>query len=346
MDHLRAWKMYVRAMEEALGRAGYLDSAEFSVHRTDTSGAAGARWSWIRQCPHLTSEEWPDGLDLAWDSAAGWGFRARNADQLVPLPVPVLAAPHAIVALLPALMDGRRGQLPASEDQWEHATTVVDLVNTASLHDDDKYGPDYQRHEEEAAHFLHWEDQLDGALPNDLARATDEERTAGEGHCGGGSSEPGTEELARRRHITTILDAALKARSGPARHPDPELFGILTDYFTRAVAFPGQLDPDDGQLHTSDPARALAHLLLQHLERHGLDLENVPELEVPESSVAPVGDAMAECVAQALRASRWFASAAAGSGSEETRVRFRTVFGTDGVLRLADTPGPIDSATA
>jgi hypothetical protein len=260
--------------------------------------------------------------------------------------VPVLAAPHAIVALLPALMDGRRGQLPASEDQWEHATTVVDLVNTASLHDDDKYGPDYQRHEEEAAHFLHWEDQLDGALPNDLARATDEERTAGEGHCGGGSSEPGTEELARRWHITNIVDAALKARSGPARHPDPELFGILTDYFTRAVVFPGQLDPDDGQLHTSDPARALAHLLLQHLERHGLDLENVPELEVPESSVAPVGDAMAECVAQALRASRWFASAAAGSGSEETRVRFRTVFGTDGVLRLADTPGPIDSATA
>ena len=353
MDHFRAWKTYVRAMEKALSQTGYADSAEFSVHRTDTSGATGARWSWIRQCPHLTSEEWPDGLDLEWDSAAGWGFRARSADQLVSLPVPVLAAPHAIIALLPALMDGRRGQLPASEDQWEHATTVVDLVNTTALYDDDKYGPDYQRHEEEAAHFLHWTDQMDGAPTDDLtrtaagaSRADDEERTAEEGYFGGGASEPDTEELARRRHITTILTAALKAGSGHGRHPNPELFGILTDYFTRAVVFPRQLDPDDGQFHTSDPSRALAHLFLQHLERHGLDLENVPELEVPESSAAPVGNAMAECVAQALRASRWFASAAADNGAEEARVRFRTVFGTDGVLRLADTSGPVDGATA
>jgi hypothetical protein len=117
------------------------------------------------------------------------------------------------------------------------------------------------------------------------------------------------------------------------------LFGILTDYFTRAIVFPGRLDPDDGRLHTSDPSRALAHLLLQHLERHGLDLGDVPELEVPESSIAPVGDAMVECVAQALRASRWFSSASADAGPAAGRVAFSTVFGAEGVLDVTVSPG-------
>ncbi|MEU6350137.1 hypothetical protein ABZ896_12500 [Streptomyces sp. NPDC047072] len=346
MDHFRVWKTYVRAMETALSRAGYSDSAEFSVHRTDACGAAGARWSWSSHAPDLTSGEWPAGLDLEWDSATGWGFKGRNEDRLVPLPVPPLAAPDSVIALLPALMDGRRGQLPASEDRWEHAAAVMDLVKTSSLYDDDKYDADYQRLEEEAAHFLTWQGQVDGVLSGDVvsntaARTDDGARAASwEGVFGGSRPcEPGADELARRRHVNLILDAAIKEHDGQARYPDPEMFGVLTDYFTRTVVFPGQLRPDDGQFHTSDPSRALAHLLVQYLERQSLDLASLLK---PESSAAPVGNAVGECVAQALRASRWFDFAESDTGGD--RVKFRTVFGTEGVLRLADAFGNLDGS--
>lgn len=345
MDRFRFWKSYIRAMESALSRAGYADSAEFSVHRTNAHGAAGARWSWSSHSPHLTSGEWPVGLDLAWDSATGWGFKGRNEDRTMPLPVPPLAAPDSVVGLLPALMDGRRGQLPASDDRWEHAVAVMDLVNSAALYDDDKYGADYQRREEEAAHFLSWQDQVDGIPSGDLvgttsARADDRGRAAPERAAGGSRPcEPDADEQARRRHVNLIFNTAIKESDGQFRHPDPDMFGVLTDYFTRVVVFPGHLRPDDGQFHTSDPSRTLAHLLLQYLERHSLSLENLLE---PESSAAPIGDALGECVAQALRASRWFDFAE--SDSAGGHVKFRTVFGTEGVLRLADALGNHDGS--
>ncbi|WP_328373687.1 hypothetical protein OG800_50750 (plasmid) [Streptomyces sp. NBC_00445] len=334
-------------MERVLARAGYGD-AEYSVRRGDTLTTA-ACWSWVRGYPELNSEEWPAGLDLEWNSSGGWSFRARGDDRLVALPVPVLAAPQAIVALLPGLMDGRRGQLPASEDRWEHAAAIVSCVEAASVYGDDKYGADYQRAEEEAATFLRWQAQLDGAVPADelvqsSAEGSDAEvSTAADTGVGNSRPrEPEAGELARRTHVNVILDAAVKASRDGGRPLPPELFGILTDFFTRAVVFPGQLDLDDGHLHTSDPSRALARYLLQHLERHGLDLEEVPEMELPESSVAPAGDAMVECVAQTLRASRWFSSAAAApasTGPAGGRVAFRTVFGAEGVLDVTVSPG-------
>jgi len=47
-------------------------------------------------------------------------------------------------------------------------------------------------------------------------------------------------ERARRAHVV-VLNCAIKARDGRSRHPDPELFGALCDFFTRAVVFPGQV---------------------------------------------------------------------------------------------------------
>ncbi|QDN54206.1 hypothetical protein [Streptomyces sp. S1D4-20] len=82
------------------------------------------------------------------------------------------------------------------------------------------------------------------------------------------------------------------------------MFGVLTDYFTRAVVFPGKLRPNDGHFHTSDPSRALAYLFLQHLARHCLDLESMLEPGAPGSFASPVGEAVGDCVAQALQASR------------------------------------------
>ena len=292
------------------------------------------------------------GLELAWNSATGWSYRGCDAEALVALPVPVLAAPHAITALLPALMDGRRGQLPASEDRWGHAEAVVSWAETASVLGEDKYDAAYQRAEEEADGFSQWQAQLDGCKPDEAAvqPTTGHESTEADVARGTtdvtATSEPDPAELGRRAHVNAIYHSAVKEIDHRDRHPNPELFGILTDFFTRAIVFPGKLDPRDGQLHTSDPSRALARLLLQHLEGHGLDLNDVPELELPESSVAPVGEAMAECVAQALRTSRWFSSAVSGTGPAGSQVAFRTVFGADGVLHVAGAQNPAADGTA
>jgi hypothetical protein len=82
------------------------------------------------------------------------------------------------------------------------------------------------------------------------------------------------------------------------------MFGVLCDSFTRAVVFPGLMDLEDGQHRTSGPWRVLARPPVQHLEYYGTDLEDLPEPVAPDTSVAPVGDAVAEYVARALHSSR------------------------------------------
>lgn len=87
------------------------------------------------------------------------------------------------------------------------------------------------------------------------------------------------QEDARRRFVTAVMEAA-RAEAGQELTglPHPEMFGILCDFFTRAIVFPGQFGfpsgtaADDTQLHISDPARALSRLLLEHLTHHALDL--------------------------------------------------------------------------
>ncbi|NEA14160.1 hypothetical protein [Streptomyces halstedii] len=87
------------------------------------------------------------------------------------------------------------------------------------------------------------------------------------------------QEAARRTFVDLVMNAARAEMSQDfTGMPHSEMFGILCDFFTRAIVFPGQFGfpngsaPDDEQLHTSDPARALSRLLLQHLNHHALDL--------------------------------------------------------------------------
>lgn len=340
MDQFRGWKKYCRVIEGALARAGYAD-AEFAVRRAQ--GATEARWVWIGGTAELTGREWPGGLELVWSSSTGWAFQERGGDKPVALPVPPLAAPEAITALLPALMDGRRDQLPASEDRWEHAALLTRWAESAAVLGDDKYDAAYQRDEEETATFDRWQTELDGAPPAEPTVPAETGRapgSAGDAARGAGDSAVAdAAEQARRTHVNTVLNWAVRARNDRPHRADPQLFGVLCDFFTRAVVFPGRMDPRDGQRHTSDPSRALSHLLIQHLEDVGLDLEDLPELELPETSVAPVGDAVAECVAQALRSSRWFTDAASVPGSDGGQVGFSTVFGARGILRLGDVSG-------
>ncbi|MFC9033643.1 hypothetical protein [Streptomyces arboris] len=345
MDQFRGWKKYPRVMEGVLARAGYAD-AEFTVRRAEARGTTEALWSWIGGAEVLTGEEWPGGLELVWNSSTGWAYQERGGDKLVALPVPVLAAPEAITALLPALMDGRRNQLRASEDRWEHAALLAQWAESVAVLGDDKYDAAYQRDEEEAAEFRRWQDEVDGVHP---AEAQLPAEVVGIADAAAGSSDasaPDSAERARHAHVDVILQWALKARDGRSHSPDPLVFGVLCDFFTRAVVFPGLMDPEGGQRHTSDPSRALAHLLIQHLERYGMDLEDLPELVAPDTLVAPVGNAVAECVAQALRSSRWFRDVASGTGQTRGQVLFHTVFGARGVLHLADVTGRDDGSKA
>lgn len=448
MDLFPIWKRYVRAVEHEFVRAGFPD-ASYSVARNDERyGACEATFTWGVGTPLVNASEWPAGLTLRWSSLCGrWTYGVLDEHGLEgtrALPVPSLAAPSAVSAVLPALMDGRHGLLPASEERWELAGLLESWAESAALHGDDKYDAAYQAAEEEAEAFLRWQEQMgateaaapsqapmgqeevvspapqeperqgvdalldpDGAplpaaeeagldllvrmltmcadlademnrepqnvtvhadvllaqysrvadvgqwvglaataLRRDLLEHLGRVATAGEavGPDGAGgltryrvvaqrtddahpeaatlthfayarsseetaakvraaherpggvygdqglyqvveiteegpSSEARQQEAARRRLVTTIMDAALAETSQELTGlPHPEIFGILCDFFTRAIVFPGQFGfpsgsaPDDDQLHTSTPARALSRLLLEHLTHHALDL--------------------------------------------------------------------------
>ncbi|GGN61329.1 hypothetical protein GCM10012285_60120 [Streptomyces kronopolitis] len=97
------------------------------------------------------------------------------------------------------------------------------------------------------------------------------------------------QEDARRRYLTTIVQAAITTvRGREVDNPDEELLSRLDDFFTRAVVFP---DPHNGGVrprpdqatfgwtseppgieHASDPGRALAVFLLAYLDHYGLRL--------------------------------------------------------------------------
>ncbi|MFI8516034.1 hypothetical protein ACIGHB_33430 [Streptomyces sp. NPDC085460] len=84
-------------------------------------------------------------------------------------------------------------------------------------------------------------------------------------------------ELARRRVVDWVMEAAQAELQEPTGVPHSEMYGLLCDFFTRAIVFPGWGFPfgtekDDDSLHTSDPARALSRLLLEHLTHHQLEL--------------------------------------------------------------------------
>ncbi|HEY5836442.1 hypothetical protein [Streptomyces sp.] len=79
--------------------------------------------------PRLSAdpEAWPHGVELYWDEHHGWQYIPLDEDseplraEPVPLPVPVLASPQALAALLPALLAGREHELPADTREWQYA---------------------------------------------------------------------------------------------------------------------------------------------------------------------------------------------------------------------------------
>ncbi|MFE5998756.1 hypothetical protein ACFQ6C_18010 [Streptomyces sp. NPDC056454] len=295
----------------------------------------------------MNAQAWPEGIALTWSSARRWTYSVLDdygLENTLVLPVPSLAALSALSGVLPALMDGRHGLLPVSEERWEHAGLLESWAETAAAYEGDEYDDAYQAAEEEAEAFLRWQEELDGepgaaagasagtgaGLSGDgaelsaltryrvLAVRTDEahpgaatltnytearsveealskvrrenERPGGlYGEQGlyrvvevteeGPAGEVLRQEAARRTFVDLVMNAARAETSQDITGmPHPEMFGILCDFFTRAIVFPGRFGFPDGsatgdeQLHTSDPSRALSRLLLQHLNHHALDL--------------------------------------------------------------------------
>ncbi|MFF4717598.1 hypothetical protein ACFY2V_40335 [Streptomyces eurythermus] len=294
--------------------------------------------------PLVNAQEWPSGLTVTWSSLSGlWTYvlvDEYGLENTELLPAPALAAPSAVIAVLPALMDGRRGLLPRSQERWEHAELLESWAQSAAVLGDDKYDAAFQAAEEEAASFLRWQDELDAAgvtagqqgagrsqesgEPAGPTRYRVVAQRAGAEHGGAATlthyayarsveeavaqvrqehEKPGgvygdqglyrvvevcedgpqgrerQEEDARRRFVSAVMKAAHAEAAQELTHlPHSEMFGILCDFFTRAIVFPGQFGfpsgtaPEDTQLHTSSPARALSRLLLEHLTHHALEL--------------------------------------------------------------------------
>ncbi|MFD7958876.1 hypothetical protein ACFV4X_36025 [Streptomyces ardesiacus] len=165
MDLFPVWKRYVRAVDQEFERAGF-PGASHSVSRDkDHPGVCVATWSWPVGTPLLDAHEWPSGLTITWSSLyRRWTYSLpdEHGENILSLPVAALAAPCAVSAVLPALMDGRHHQMPTSEERWEHAGLLESWAQSAAMLGDDKYDAAYEAAEEEAASFLRWQEELDG----------------------------------------------------------------------------------------------------------------------------------------------------------------------------------------
>ncbi|MBC3844743.1 hypothetical protein GXW82_44630 [Streptacidiphilus sp. 4-A2] len=70
---------------------------------------------------------WGHGVELRWTEPDGWGFVPLDEhsepawDGVDPLPLPVLAAPDAVAAVAPLLLNGSPEDAEPSTAEWEHA---------------------------------------------------------------------------------------------------------------------------------------------------------------------------------------------------------------------------------
>lgn len=211
--------------------------------------------------PPVNAHEWPSGLTLTWSSLTGWWTYSAvdeyGLEVTLALPVPPLPAPSAVSAVLPPLMDGRHGQLPASEERWEHAGLLESMAESAALYGDDKYDAAYQAAEEQAENFLRWQEQLDGqgALEGPGAGLSDGGADARQaGPEGAGTPEGHTAVTPAGQNTGVPQDggkpAGPDAAAVPADHEEPVPSPTPQDHGVGSVL----LDPDGAPLPPAEEA--------------------------------------------------------------------------------------------
>jgi hypothetical protein len=119
---------YIHAVTDALRAAGrapadwFVDDSETGDDGETMTLTAVLTWDG-------GIDGFPDGLLLRWDLEQGWQWAEMLCDgsNRVPedLPVPLWAAPSAVVGCVVALLDG--GDLPASDGVW-HDDAVAAAV--------------------------------------------------------------------------------------------------------------------------------------------------------------------------------------------------------------------------
>ncbi|MYS32898.1 hypothetical protein K388_07093 [Streptomyces sp. KhCrAH-43] len=121
--------------------------------------------------PVVNGAEWPYGLVLSWDEIDGWMYAPlSNEDGIVrsffdwdPLPVPRLADPAAILALLPPLLRSDEGPLPASTLEWREVRAGT-LVQRLADGDAKRRSPEPQRTQASGAPVSTVRDAMPGEL--------------------------------------------------------------------------------------------------------------------------------------------------------------------------------------
>ncbi|MFH9426426.1 hypothetical protein [Streptomyces sp. NPDC017529] len=100
--------------------------AMFYYRRTEPMTVPGTCGHDRTAAPMVNGEAWPHGLALSWDEVDGWTYAplwdefSSVGETWDRLPVPRLAAPSALRALLPRLLDGRADDgLPHSDEEWQ-----------------------------------------------------------------------------------------------------------------------------------------------------------------------------------------------------------------------------------
>ncbi|MFJ4674086.1 hypothetical protein [Kitasatospora purpeofusca] len=84
----------------------------------------------------VDGDHWPHGITVAWDDTTGWSWNTLDEYSEVypegwePLPVPVLASPAALHAVLEPLFAGQDHDLPVQRAEWapHRPDTLVDHV--------------------------------------------------------------------------------------------------------------------------------------------------------------------------------------------------------------------------
>ncbi|MEU2608834.1 hypothetical protein [Streptomyces albus] len=95
--------------------------------------------------PVVDGQVWPHGLALSWDEVEGWTYSPLEGEHSTvgeywgPLPVPRLASPAALRALLPRLFRGHEEDLPASAEEWAEPA-VETLAQRLAAADADRLG--------------------------------------------------------------------------------------------------------------------------------------------------------------------------------------------------------------
>jgi hypothetical protein len=121
--------------------------AMFYYRRTETMTVEDRHGNKRTLTPVVNGVAWPYGLALSWDEVDGWTYTSlwdefsTVGEVWDPLPVPRLAAPAAIRALLPQLLDGNEDNLPRSTQEWKEPRSET-LSHLLAVADAERRGID------------------------------------------------------------------------------------------------------------------------------------------------------------------------------------------------------------